>query len=214
MAYVAGNFDQAHIYVQWGGKLPGGEDWSCGLRMAQQPFGDATMTPQQKADIAAKISAFHQGNAASISSAAKLSFVKVNTITAQGTYRDDPAHQAIIQDAPGAGSTPPYPNQVALVVTLTTGFSRGPAHKGRFYLPLPVVPLGTDGLISSAAAQTVSGGVDSLVTNLNATTTDWKVAVFSRKLGAPAHRLVTGNLVGRVLDTQRRRRRKVGEDYQ
>ncbi|HEY9013483.1 MAG TPA: hypothetical protein VIM84_00255, partial [Gemmatimonadales bacterium] len=51
------------------------------------------------------------------------------------------------------------------------------------------------------------------LTQMNASSTEFRVGVYSRKSGAPVHRLVTGVHVGRVLDTQRRRRRKLRELY-
>jgi predicted peroxiredoxin len=52
-----------------------------------------------------------------------------------------------------------------------------------------------------------------LLTSLNAASANWEVAVFSRKQGAAGNRKVTGIEIGRVLDTQRRRRRSLAEGY-
>lgn len=59
----------------------------------------------------------------------------------------------------------------------------------------------------------MSESVDTFVSDLNAVNADFEVAIFSRKLGAAGNRRVTGNLVGRALDTQRRRRRSLPETY-
>lgn len=215
MAYEPGPYDSKHWYLQWGGKLPGNEQWSCGLRLANTAGGDPINDPAMLAACKTAIQAFHVSVGASISQPAKLSFVKLNLIGTDGHYVAPVTYQTIVADVSGGGpASAPYPNQIALAVSLTTGFSRGPAHRGRFYLPLPGFNLDGTGLIAAANANVCSGAVDTLVAALNAVSANAKVAVFSRKFGAAAHNLVTGNLVGRVYDTQRRRRRSLIEDYQ
>ena len=209
-----GDFNHAHTYVQWGGKLPGGEDWSCSFRMKATPEGSTDpLTDAEKESIAGKIQAFHQSTGAQIADGAKLSYVKVNPVDVHGHQTSNPTWQHVYADLAGGGGSQVYPNQVAWAVTLYTGFSRGPAHKGRFYLPLPTCALGTDGLVSAANAITLSAAADTFITNVNSVNAGWDVAVFSRKEGAADSKVVIGASVGRVLDTQRRRRRKLAEDY-
>lgn len=217
MAVAAGPFDSPHIYVQWGGKLPGAEQWSCGLRLRKKT---GTAVPADAntllVGISAAVATMHSAAATNLGTGAKLSYVKVNTIATTGQYADpNGTVQALYADTPGAGtSSQTFPNQVAMAVTWTTGYTRGPAHKGRFYLPLFNSSIGADGLIPAAAAISLSGSIDTFLTNLNAVNTAFEVAVFSRKLGMPGNRKVTGNLIGRALDTQKRRRRSLVEDYQ
>lgn len=216
MVYVPGDYDSAHAYVQWGGKLPGSETWSCGIRLRRKT-GEATAVEVQNLLVgtAAAVAAFHTSEKTNLGSAAKLSWVKCNAIARSGHYLDGSGTvQAFYSDLPGASPVAmSFPNQVALAVTLTTGYSRGPAHKGRFYLPLFASSLGTDGLVPAANADLCSQGVDDFLTALNAVSPNYEAAVFSRKAGAAGNRKITGNLVGRALDTQRRRRRSLVEDY-
>jgi len=215
MAYEAGPFDAAHWYLQWGGKLPGNEEWSCGIRMAAAEGVTPTNDPAMLTGCKNAVQTYHMAASTFIAAPAKLSFVKLNLIDTDGHYVADTTSEIVVADIAGGGpATTPYPNQVAMAVSLTTGFSRGPAHRGRFYLPLPGFVLGTDGLITAANAIGLSGTTDTFIASLNAVTANAFAAVFSRKLGAPAHRPITGNLVGRVLDTQRRRRRSLVENYQ
>lgn len=215
MPYEIGPYDSAHIYVQWGGKLPGGEQWSCGFRMAGPPANAETAPAGMLAGIGAAIVVFHQHANTLINQRALLSFVKVNGVGTDGTYINDSTTQATYADLPGASAAASAPpNQIALAISLTTGYSRGAAHRGRFYIPLPTVALDAAGVFAAANAGIISGTADTLLSSVNAVSPDWKMAVFSRKKYAPAHRLVTGNLVGRVLDTQRRRRRSLVENYQ
>lgn len=215
MPYVAGPFDQAHLYLQWGGKLPGNEQWSCGLRIKSLSGAIATPTDQNAMITGMKtaIQAFHVRAGSFIGSSALLSFVKLNTITTAGVYGVDTTTQQVVADVAGGGGSTIIPNQVALAVTTETGFSRGAAHRGRFYLPMPSMAVQSDGTILSADATSVKTSCGTLLTALNAVNANFKVAIFSRKSGAPANRQVTGFSVGRVLDTQRRRRRSLAELY-
>lgn len=214
MPYTAGPFDDEHLYLQWGGKLPGGEEWSCGLRMAAAGASASTDPAGMIAAASDAVEAYHVRATTHTSQYAKLSFVKLNYLDTAGHYAEDLTYQEILADVAGGGSaTEIYPNQVALVVSLTTGVTRGPAHRGRFYLPMPSMAMEATGLIGAAQRDQVKTSTDTFIAALNAINANYDVAVFSRKLGAPAHRLVTGVEVGRVLDTQRRRRRSLAETY-
>lgn len=207
-------FDSPHIYVQWGGKLPGNEQWSCGFRMRKKTAGVVDSGAGLLVGVSAALATFHTSAGACISSAAKLSYVKVNAVGINGRYVENNTNQAIYADTPGAVTGQQYfPHQIALVVSLLTGFTRGTAHRGRFYLPLPAISLGSDGLMSTSAQATIDTAAETLRTNVNAVNADYEMAVFSRKDNAPGNRRVTSMSVGRVLDTQRRRRRALVEAY-
>lgn len=214
---AVGPFIAPHLYLQWGGKLPGGEKWSCGLRMSTINSGSVDSAASMLTAAKNAVQAFHTSTSGGvqINSRALLSFVKLNAIGTDGKYMLQTTNEAIVADVPGGYtlSTGNFPNQVALAVTLTTAVTRGPANKGRFYVPLPAYDVGTDGRIGSTYTTNAEAGVMTLINALNAINTDIKVAVYSRKAGAAAQRLVTGAKVGRVLDTQRRRRNKLVEDY-
>jgi len=213
--YQAGPFDSSHIYLQWGGKLPGGEQWSCGLRLYKPDPSSAEVDAALNINAyKTAIQTYHAGGTACSSQAAKLSYVKSNSIGTNGKYSTPTTNQVIVADVGGGGAIlAPHPTQVALAISLVTGFSRGPAHRGRFYIPLPTFLPDANGLISVADRDGAKTAATTLLTALNAVTGGWKVGVFSRKAGAPGHRAVTGIEVGRVLDTQRRRRRSLTELY-
>lgn len=212
MPYEAGPFSTQHWYLQWGGKLPGSEQWSCGLRLAPESGVTPTNDPAMLAAAVTAVQAFHTSADAKVGSVAKLSFVKLNLIGVDGRYVEDVTMETPIADVAGGGAST-MPNQVALAISLVTGFSRGPAHRGRFYIPVPAVPVeATTGLIAAATATTIKGAAQTFVDALNAIPNSY-VAVMSRKFGSPAVRPVTGVEVGRVLDTQRRRRRSLAEQY-
>jgi hypothetical protein len=213
--YQVGPFDTAHLYVQWGGKLPGGEQWSCGFRMWRADGSDDADAVTNLTRVGAAISAFHSRATTGISNRALLSFVKCNAITVTGHYVGSGTNQTVFPDIAGGANTNSGvvpPNQIALAVSLTTGFSRGAAHRGRFFLPLPMSDTGYDGLATVNFTDAVKTSCDQLLTAVNAGGGE-QMVIMSRKAGAPGHRFVTGFQVGRVLDTQRRRRGSLAENY-
>lgn len=214
--YTPGPFNGPHLYLQWGGSLPGGEIYSNGLRMAPVAGAGAPVFDQAMLNGAvAAISAYHARQTSWISPRCLLQFVKLNAITVAGKYAEAVTHETVVANIPGGGNVDNTPaNQVALAVSLTTDVSRGPAHRGRFYSPLPCVVPQADGLIALGDALNAKNSATTLLTALNALSANVKVAVMSRKDGAPGSRFVTGIQVGRVLDTQRRRRNKLAEAYQ
>lgn len=214
MVYVPGPYDAEHLYVQWGGKLPGGEQWSCGLRMAKIGPGDLNSGAGLLVGVGAALVKYHTHQDTAISQAAKLSFVKVNAIGLDGRYLGNETNEATYADVPGAwANLPRHPNQVTWAVSLLTGFSRGAAHRGRFFLPLPMADMTADGRVSTTYQTALKNQSNILLADLNAVDPNYEVAVFSRKMLAATHRKVTECAVGRVLDTQRRRRASLMEDY-
>jgi hypothetical protein len=228
MSYTAGPFDIPHLLMQWGGKLPGGETWSCSMRLAQQAIvpGIGPGVPDEgyidswlHGSMKDAVSTYHTAPDTHLNPNAKLSFVKLNAIAVDGTYQQDVTHEHVFADLAGGGDPMnTIVNQSSIAVSLTTGFSRGPAHRGRYYLPMPSVQVLADGTVNPAFITPMLAstktfleaiadvpGVD-IVTSPTPT-------VMSRKLGAPAHRKITGCAIGKVVDTQRRRRRSLAENY-
>lgn len=227
MVYEPGPFERDHGYVQWGGSLPGGEQWSCGLRVACTEgisTGPGAADGWDMAELldhyTETIKAMHINPNAKINNRAKLDHVKFNRIGVDGHYLESVTYEEVFAPLSGgdAGQAVYHPNQVALVVSLTTDVNRGPAHRGRFYLPLPNCIPADDGLITVNDANTINGCMAAFLQFMADTpgidtASDPGVVVMSRKLGSPATRRVTGCHVGRVMDTQRRRRRSLNEAY-
>lgn len=214
MPYTAGPFDSSHWYAQWGGTLPGNEVWSCGLRFAS--VGGFTPVHDEPMLTAVKnaVQTYHTAANTKVSSRALLTFCKLNVIGTDGHYVGEDTHEFVYTPVGGGGSDTTTPaNQVAWAVSLTTGVERGPAHRGRFYLPLPVVMPQSSGLLDTTLCTNLVTQTNTFLAALNAAHASAAVAVFSRKSGAAAHRNVTGCQVGKVLDTQRRRRNKLVETY-
>lgn len=211
--YQPGPFDSDHYYMQVGGKLPGGEEWSNGWRFAMVPGNAVVLDDTMLNAYGAAVQTFYTSTV--ISSGVKLSFMKMNPIdAATGKYDTQSPYTKLFADLPGTGTLQALPNQATIAVGWTTGYSLGLAHKGRFYIPIPsLAQTAGSGQITTAAADDVKAKATTMLTALNAVNPNLDVAIFSRKSGAPTHRLVTGVQVGLVWDTQRRRRRKLLESY-
>jgi hypothetical protein len=214
MPYQVGPFDDTHIYVQCTGKLPGNEEFSWGFRMANTAGNGFVYSAGMHTAITTAVKAYHINSESNISPRVFLTGVKMNLINVDGHYSEPLTHEQNFPDLAGGGvATITLPNQITTAVSLTTGFSRGPAHRGRWYLPIPSNFVDDTGRIGTGAQGALVGTTTTFIAACNAASADWKMAVFSRKAGAAAHRLVTGCEVGRVLDTQRRRRRSLLESY-
>jgi hypothetical protein len=220
-------YDSAHVLLTWGGKLPGGESWTCGIRLCEQLHvpGSETVPPQAEvrswlnSSLADAVQAYHTRPGTCIHQAAKLSFAKAARVGTDGRYMDQSTDEHVFTDLAGGGNTSLQqpPQQIALAISLTTGYTRGPAHRGRFYLPMPIIYPGAEGLIDPNDAQGIAGSTRTFLEALadvpgidapNSLTP----CVMSQR-GGGAHRVITGVEVGRVLDTQRRRRRGLKELY-
>lgn len=220
-------FDRRHVLAQWGGTLPGGEIWSNSLRLAGDNTGDSAHVPTHDEMVewctttgAAAVAAFHGDFGAKISSQAKLTFLKMNVVDMSGHYVENNTIEHVYSPVvPGSSNANIHPTQVTLVVSTTTEFSRGWAHRGRFYLPMPCHLVdAVSGLISVPDALQVATAAATFIEALADepgfdAQGGMRVCVMSSR-GTGATNVVTGVDVGRVLDTQRRRRNSLGEDYQ
>jgi hypothetical protein len=218
----------SHLLLSMGGPLYDVDDWSMGIRLSiptglnQNPFHDEI--GQGLDDLAEDIRTWWVGNTNIQTMAAQLAFIKLNAIGPDGKYRDSTQTHAHYWTGtlPATGYTPVYPSQVSLAVTWMTDAERGRASKGRVFLPAPRLSVNTStGILEAADVLGVANRMASLVNSIN----DWpgwdlvsefgsmRVCVVSG-LGDGTIRPVTGVRVGRVLDTQRRRRSSLDEGYQ
>jgi dienelactone hydrolase len=109
----------------------------------------------------------------------------------------------------GGGGSGIYPFQVAYRVSLDDGV-RGRSHRGGFYVPCPTIPVDTlTGLLNSSQVQTAAARVKTMFAAIEATGRG-PVILASSVIGNVT---VTRIRVGRVADTMRTRRNKVGEHY-
>lgn len=203
-------FPSTHVYLSLAGPLRTSETWSIGLRLSNN-FFPTTQEAQQALldDFAPIVTGWWDVNGVS-GSAAALQTVKLNNIGPDGKYLNDWTNRVDLQTPVASGTASPYPNQVACVVTLETGATRGYAHRGRVFMPAPIGTLGTDGRLTEPAAQDIVDDMKVFLDLINGYEALGEVIVGSN-VGAGRFRPVTGISVGRVLDTMRSRRTSLEE---
>jgi len=221
-------YDRRHVLAQWGGTLPGGEIWSNSIRLAGDQTGNDAGVPTQGEIIAwlqgpAKdaVAAFHGRADTGIHAQAKLTFLKLNVVDINGHYIEQETHEYVYSPVvPGGSQSVLHPNQCTLVVSTCTAFERGPAHRGRFYLPLCAKALETaTGAISGPEAMLVAVSAATFLSELHdqpgpdPIQADMHVVVMS-SVNTGATNRIEAVEVGTVIDTQRRRRNAMTEVYQ
>lgn len=165
------------------------------------------------------------GGAQGIGTHVKITAIKVNRIGPDGRYTDTTTSHTLYADqfgtpVVGQASGVVLPWQVALAVTTTTDRQRGLASKGRLFLPGLVAVVGNDGRLPLAVAQAWSSGMAQAFALARASIAGGSeyftpcVVSPGGVTGPAAVRPITGVRVGRVLDTQRRRRSELDEDHQ
>lgn len=116
-----------------------------------------------------------------------------------------------VTDVPGGRSTARHPSQVANVVSLLT-VRPGRSGKGRMYLPCPTSVLDDDYRMPTSDRDACLGRTQTFLQAVNALTEPSSMVV-SVAAADGDHYPVASIRVGRVLDTQRRRRNAIGEDF-
>lgn len=201
------------------GGVPGPEIWSTGFQTDEPGDFLGVPTSGQVSAVAAALQAWFEAPLAGIGQQAFATVLKVAQIGPDGRVLVDGsgAYVQTIQPVSfhGHGIDPTHPWQVAQVLTLVTT-RHGARGKGRMYLPQPAAAVGTDGRIDSsvrgnmlAAAATAIGSINSALA-VSGGVGPFHVAVASSM--GEVHP-VTQLRMGRVLDTQRRRRDGLSEDY-
>nr|CRY96625.1 hypothetical protein [uncultured prokaryote] len=189
------------------------EIWSCSLSMAAA--GAATQ-PEDLDIYADAWSAYIARAESGISIYARLDSVKVNLVGADGRYvsKGETGEVQIPNNTVGgANSSQQWPNQCTMAVSLATARARGAGSKGRFFPPMAMTILGSDGRIAPTDAAAMAASADELITTLNTGAGSGLTVVVASAVGAGSLRPVTEVRVGRVPDTQRRRRSALDEDY-
>lgn len=215
------------------------ERWQFGMRLS-----DGGVSNQETAlAIADDVEAWWRSNAApyetgnhfGASNSHRLTELKVARIGVDGQYPDGEVSYSHFYLPPIVGAYVKPTAEVAQTsacVTLTTATPRGLASKGRVFLPSSVrYVTQADGLMTAADAQSIANSVMLLINAVNANAVVGNVMIYSRGKGVPAwdaarrkvtytypnpgaSHAVTGTSCGRVLDTQRRRRRQLVEARQ
>lgn len=212
------------VRITFGGSLFDVESWSVGFRArSTTPESNSSLIAGiagMSGDIASAIGSIWTASSLKGNSQATLDFVKVAALDVDGHYADgsDADLTALPTGTGGAGGGSAFAPQLSTVATLLTDAHRGHASKGRIYLPATdESTLTGTGELSSAYAIEVRSSVVDFINAINGVLSDafsanMKIAVMS-PLGAGLSRTVTQVKAGRVIDTQRRRRRQLDEAY-
>lgn len=220
-----------HYLVSFGGSLGLEETWSCGLRMTDSQLQGVDGNTLQEAaldhvaEIDAKVRAFIVAIQGRMNGHATHHFTKFNAIDPNGHYYGTTTGEVIHApafDVPH-GSSGPF--QISTVISLATGVQRGLAVAGRFFLPTWAANVDVTGAAVDSHVTEIGEAARDFVVDLN----DWNgidlpwspvVCVVSQGKRQPGGGYGTGMFrpvteigVGRIQDTQRRRRANLKERY-
>lgn len=214
MAYT-GN----HVLIAWGGTSPGSEIWTNTLRMRDvNPIGFADQTAVDgwlQAGFKDALTTFWTAIKPYIGTGTTVAWMKANRVGTDGKYLDGTTNLYTYPTPLPGTDTANAINQASVVVTTTTGLARGRAHAGRFFLPSmrPFID-GTTGTFSAADSTIFANASAAFLSGLNDEANfviDQLRCCVMSNLGSGTDHDITGVKVGRVVDTQRRRRNKIVE---
>lgn len=210
-------FDGDHVLVAWGGTLPGGEVWTNTLRMRDvNPIGfpdQTAISGYLAGGFKDALATFWLSVKPFLGPDAKLAWMKANAVGTNGKYLASTTNLYTWATPIAGTSGANRANQVCIAVSTTTAATRGRAHKGRFFLPATYTTIdGVNGQFTAGESTTLANAAATYLSSLNSTASvlgvqQLRCAVMSN-IGAGTHQDITGIKVGRVLDTQRRRRNK------
>lgn len=229
----------AHTLIAFGGKLSTNsppDEWQCGVRVRLlQPdnisIGNGVTDPaafmnalygplqtwfQQAASTVAG------SERAGIRSDAYLDYLKVNNITAGAIGKGNPGgkyaspttnvhtYSGSVGGVVATSSCPPF---VTAAVSMLTGLSRGPGHRGRIFLPLPLT-LSASGRMTGTQQAQCNGMAYSLLTTIKAVTDANGTVIPSICSAVNGSRAaITAVATGDVFDVLRRRKDDLAETY-
>ena len=221
-------FPTNYVKMTWGGTLAAGQDiWSCGLYL---DAGLGNINPIDEAQwaaigellptYAAAVRQLHTDTDTRIPNNVRLEWLKLAYLDVNGSYKAE-AHEYIYPSPVGGGMASAYIPQVACVVTLVSEKYKDPGKYNRFYLPAAntttagsykMTATETEGVAASAAA--FIEALDQVYSGETGETT-WAGTIRPVVASKSYNQImpVVSLRVGDVLDTQRRRRNKVYENY-
>lgn len=219
-----------HWLLSFGGTVANGQDiWSNNIRMTNDETGQPDTVPGSTLetlldDYVADIRAFIGNTNAYIYNGVTCSWVKFNEIGPDGHYVDKTTtHLRVLNGtgnlAPifGTAGTPTPPSYQSVCVTTLTDRARGPASKGRLYLPQCAAPLQGPGRMTSTVSQNIATAAASFFTALGdeagVDVTAMRPAVVSNVGNPGPTSVITKVKVGDVPDVIRRRKNNLVEAY-
>ncbi len=208
-----------HYLITFRGTLgnPPIEIWSTSLRLSRQLAGtsDYDLDQGDLDDLANDFGGFLE--AGFFGSEVKFTEARAYKIGADGRTVGDVLYSVLATPRGGVAGAPAHPWQCTPVLSFRTNVQRGPASRGRMYLPPVRIPVDAgDGKMSSAARDALLEQCRQFIVDANnrpgIEDGTGNVSVVSPRAGgkiADVNRL----RMGRVFDTMRSRRNALLEDY-
>lgn len=212
-----------HHVTLFGDMFGGNEIWTTGFALGQSNGGDEGEAPTE-AEAQAIAEAFRKIwvlPANMFSQQYRFTGVKVSHVSTDGSTDTSLTrfYTLPVQAAGAAGTTTPLA-QAALVVTLQTLKQRGRGSKGRMYIPGLAEPVQSDGKLATATVTRTANQFKTFLDEVNASPAvpGFVMLMSAERTGVPfgaaEMNRVASVRVGNVVDTQRRRRNKLVEQYQ
>jgi hypothetical protein len=213
-----------HYDVTFGGTICQDEIWQCGLHFAPSSGEDIFEGAFEEISVADIYTAIgnwfvkwdaHVGPGSGIGNPCTLDWASLAVKTRNGENKYD-ARRHVPLTPIAATPVSPYPPQVTYVVTLWSGEKVRRANYGRFYVPLPKPPWTfTNGRMDAPYCDNLALGAKEMIHDVAGEVSTVGVqtypAIVSR-VGVGENKPIRKIAVGRVLDTQRRRRNKLVEE--
>lgn len=201
-----------HVRVTFRGSMPGSEIWTTNLNLdITAGNGNSDAFLEDLAELAVTIwTTFHSASSAGFSTV--VFFERVDTYFIGSNGRAIRQGTAAPASPVGGVGTITMPNQIAVVASLRTG-QPGRARRGRMYLPMLAQDLNTDGrwpATNRDSALALTGAMLNAFSGTSIGSVTFIVCVASG-VGVGANYPVTSVQMGRVFDTQRRRRNQLVE---
>jgi hypothetical protein len=205
-----------HVLCAFGGKLGTAPDdiWECTLRVSSDGGGSTVDPEVYLGEVAPLLATWFSTAANNIPTIVSLEFLKANHIGADGKYSDPGvSHTHDFSGVTGGVGTISAPAFNTIAITWETAVMRGPAHRGRIYLPnfsIPVLGTAPDHISNAARDAVRDSGKTLLAVFKNAASTTSGASpnpgIYSN-IGAAVHQ-ITGVSCDNVYDVQRRRKNR------
>ena len=218
-----------HWLFSFGGTLLGGEEiWQNNIRFADGTAGgidivDEDATLERFMDALSTAFVRSTSPFLGYSVGTRLLWGKFNQIQSDGTYEDGERTHVLDLPGVGVGATSGAASnvpQLALAVSWTTGKTRGLAHGGRIFIPMPGVAVNLSGQLDTSVTTGIATAWANLISEWNNEPgIDTGTLVASVVSGVDSQgrsggvNAITGVRVGSVLDTMRSRRNALNEVY-
>lgn len=201
----------------FGGRLAVDETWACSIHFCTgtiETLDDSILLPGYEAPLRDWFTRQYSYIAAN----ATLDYIKFNQVNkSDGKYTASGESNTLVLAVPAVGGlgTKNTPPQLTQAVTWHTDVDRGRASKGRIYPPGNIfladgAAMGSDGLTNQGFTGLMADSYQELLSELNAVSAEATACVWSQ-VGQTA-RAIERVSVGRVIDTQKRRRKNLGEE--